>query len=274
MSHLDDDIYKKIDVAAGTSIGGILTLFYSINSDYKWINHLFEVGCEKIFNRRLMGGLCGPYYDNKALGEFIENVLGCYTLADISNVNHKDLRVIIPTLDFTLTQPRVFDNINIDPKMNIDLKTIALATSAAPTYFPAIEYIWKMQEGRIEEALHRPVNEQIYLLTQQAILWQEKQKQCLLDPELGRKSVLIDGGVLENIPVVTTYTTLRSELGIKPEDIDMFIIGTGDDYNSCKVDVESMNRWTLIDWLMKFLIPYVTEANELTSVYWRSFIWI
>lgn len=31
-------------------------------------------------------------------------------------------------------------------------------------------------------------------------------------------------GVLENIPVVTTYTTLRSELGLEAKDIDMFII--------------------------------------------------
>ena len=60
-------------------------------------------------------------------------------------VNDKNLHVIVPTLDFTLTQPRVFDNINLDPKMDMDLKTIALATAAAPTYFPAIEYIWKMQ---------------------------------------------------------------------------------------------------------------------------------
>jgi patatin-like phospholipase/acyl hydrolase len=38
MSHLDFDLYSKIDVAAGTSIGGIITLLYSVNSDYKFIN--------------------------------------------------------------------------------------------------------------------------------------------------------------------------------------------------------------------------------------------
>ena len=83
-----------------------------------------------------------------------------------------------------------------------------------------------MQEGAIEEALHRPINEQIYLLTQQAILWQEEQKNKIKNLADIRKSVLVDGGVLENIPVVTTYTTLRSELGIEAKDIDMFIIGT------------------------------------------------
>ena len=49
---------------------GILTLLYSVNSDYQWINHLFEVGCPKIFKKRTFGGLLGPYYDNKELGKF------------------------------------------------------------------------------------------------------------------------------------------------------------------------------------------------------------
>lgn len=55
MSQLKEDIYQKIDVAAGTSIGGILTLLYSVNSDYRFINHMFENGCDKIFNKRLLG---------------------------------------------------------------------------------------------------------------------------------------------------------------------------------------------------------------------------
>ena len=132
-------------------------------------------------------------------------VVGDYKLSDINKINEKDLRVIVPTLDFTLTQPRVFDNLNLDLKnLDMDLKTIALATAAAPTYFPALEYIWKLQEGTLEEALHRPVNEQIYLLTQQALIYQEEQKEKLKDLAISRKSVLVDGGVLENIPVVTT----------------------------------------------------------------------
>lgn len=31
-----------------------------------------------------------------------------------------------------------------------------------------------------------------------------------------------------------------------------------------------MNKWSLVEWLTKFLIPYVTESNELMSVYWGS----
>lgn len=166
----------------------------------------------------------GPYYDNKELGNFIKNIVGEYKLSDINKINEKELHTIVPTLDYTLVQPRVFDNINLNPKLDIDLLTIALMTSAAPTYFPALDYYWKLDENDFAEMLNRPVNEQIFMLTQQAILHQEAQKTKLQEMAAARKSVIIDGGVLENIPVVTTYTTLRSKLGIEAKDIDMFII--------------------------------------------------
>lgn len=272
MSKLDEDIYKKIDVCAGTSIGGALALIYAINPDYKWINLLFENGCPKIFKKHFLSGLKGPKYGNEELNNFLYKILGDYKLSDINKINERDLHIIIPTLDFTLTQPRVFDNINLDSKLDIDLLTIALATTAAPTYFPAIEYIWRINDINNEELLKRSVNEQIYLLTKQALEYQNYQKEKLTDAarNFSDRSILVDGGVIENIPVITTYTTLRSELGIEPKDIDMFIIGTGDDYSCDPLTVDEMNNWTLLDWLFKFLIPYVTESNELTSVYWGA----
>jgi patatin-like phospholipase/acyl hydrolase len=75
MSHLDYDIYKKLDVVAGTSIGGILTLLYSVCPDYKFINKLFEDGVPKIFKKRVLGGLCGPSYSNDELGNLIHDVV-------------------------------------------------------------------------------------------------------------------------------------------------------------------------------------------------------
>jgi hypothetical protein len=53
--------------------------------------------------------------------------------------------------------------------------------------------MWKLQEGTIQEALSRPVNEQIYLLTQQALSYQDEQRARLQDAVNNRKSVLIDG---------------------------------------------------------------------------------
>ncbi len=256
MSSLDFDLYSKIDVCAGTSIGGILTIAYAINPDYKWIDTLFENGAPKIFNKRLMGGLIGPKYDNVELESFIEKIVGDYKLSDINKINGHDLKLIVPTLDFTLTQPRIFSNIGLDEHIEFDymLRKIAIATAAAPTYFPAVEYIWNEIEKDFSKMKKLSIPAQIYYMTQQA-----------MKIKTG-KSVLLDGGVIENIPVITTYTTLKTRLGVNIEDIDMFIIGTGDDLTFPEYSAEDVTNWTAIDWLTKFIIPYVTESNELTSI--------
>lgn len=271
MSFLDQDIYKKVDVVAGTSIGGILTLLYTINSNYKTINSLFEYAAPKIFKKKMLGGFTGPMYDNTQLRNFITQIIGDKKLSDIEYIRQNQLYTIIPTLDFNLTQPRIFENINLDPTLDMKLVDIALATSAAPTYFPAIEYMWKINNISKQEFNQRPINEQIYLLTKQITEYRNQQKQVLQNIHYEKNtSTLIDGGVIQNIPIITTFTCLRSELGLKPQDIDIFVIGTGDDYQPKDISAKEINKWNYMDWLTKFLIPYVTESNELTSVYWGS----
>jgi hypothetical protein len=38
----------------------------------------------------------------------------------------------------------------------------------------------------------------------------------------------------------------------------MFVIGTGDDCSTAMYSAKDINKWTCFDWLLKFLIPYVT----------------
>lgn len=271
MSKLDFDLYSKIDVAAGTSIGGILTLLYSVNSDYKFINDLFKNRSGDVFKKKLFGCLRCPRYDNNELEKMISIVTGDYTLADIKTINKKKLHVIIPTLDMTLVQPRMFTNIGIksknDPR-NIKLSTLGLYTAAAPTYFPAMNYDWTINENMdLEHLCSLPSN------NQRLIIAQEAAKKLITSTEhvIPKKSAITDGGIIENIPVITTYTTLKSLLGIDASDIDMLILGTGDDYNiSDNLTAEKVNDWNLVDWLFKFIIPYITEANETTSVNWGA----
>ena len=271
MSSLDFDLYSKVDVAGGTSIGGILSIFYSVFNDYKEVQQVFGEATKKIFKKRCLGGIRGPMYNNEQLKRFIQKFVGDYKLSDINKINERDLHLIIPTLDFNLTQPRVFENINLDPQLDLELWKVALATAAAPTFFPAIQYDWRINNISKEELENRPVNEKLYLLTRQMLEYQDKQRLALQDINYKEtKSTLIDGGVIENIPVITTYTALRSELGIEPSNIDMFIIGTGNDQELNDVTVKDIDKWSYLDWLTNFLVPYVTCSNELTSVYWGA----
>ena len=78
----------------------------------------------------------------------------------------------------------------------------------------------------------------------------------------------MDGGVLENIPIISTYTTLHSELGVQPEDLDIFVFGAGDLEKEKNHRIEEVNNWSVIDTLKNLIIPYVTDSNEMTSLYW------
>lgn len=265
MSKLDFDLYSKIDVVCGSSIGGILSLLYSVNSDYEYINTLFKRHGKQCFTKRsIFGSLNPPTYDNKYLRKFIQKILSDYTLNDINKLNHEKLKVIIPTLDLTLTCPRMFTNIvdQYDQHMlQTKLVDIGLMTAAAPTYFQALPYQWKQTLLQLTEQSKLPRYQQRYLLAEQAI------KRLNLYPGCKHESAIIDSGVIENIPVFSTYTTLRSRLGVKLQDIDMLIIGTGDDMTpDNNIITQNVNRWNLIDWLTKFIIKFVTQSNELTSI--------
>jgi len=41
------------------------------------------------------------------------------------------------------------------------------------------------------------------------------------------ENILIDGGILENIPIITTASMICKYCGKKPSDLDVFVIGTG-----------------------------------------------
>ena len=261
MSYLDFDLYEEVDCVAGTSIGGILTLAYCCNNDYKWINKLFETGGPKIFDHvNTLYGISAPKYSNKNLKSFLEKIYGNYKLSDINDLAGKELHTIIPVMDFTLTLPRIFENINLKEEQDISLVDLGLFTSAAPTYFNSFNYMWKLFDKYKPEDV--PINEKIILL-------KAFEKEMLMRNKNFRKeSILLDGGVLENIPVVSTYTTLHNELGVEPKDIDMFVIGTGNFTSGENYTAEQVNKWTILDYCLKMIVPYVTSSNEQMSVFW------
>lgn len=262
MSYLDFDLYSKVDVVAGTSIGGILTLAYCCNSDYKWINNMFEEGGPEIFDHiNPLYLISSPKYDNKNLKKFLHKIYGDMKLSDLKSLSDNNLHTIIPTMDFTLVQPRIFENINLKPEQDVSLVDLGLFTSAAPTYFAAHNYPWKMMNYELENI---PLNEKILLLTarQQEIIAHNR--------DFKRNSIIFDGGVLENIPVISTYTTLKNELGVNPEDIDMLVLGTGNFMDLCEYDADDVNKWSIADIALKLIIPYVTSSNEQMSVFWGA----
>ena len=254
MSYLDFDLYSKVDLIAGTSIGGILTLAYSLQSNYQWVNKLFKLAAPKIFENGKSILFSTYKYDNRNLKKFLSELYGTKKFSELNN------HTLITTTDFTLRTLRIFENINLKEEQDLPLVDLALYTSAAPTFFKAHKYPWKMIDYDVNSI---PMNEKFLL---NIALNSSEDKEDLKK----NSSVLFDGGVLENMPIMSAYSTLHTEFGVNPEDIDMFVFGAGNRTNEKKYSVASVNSWGVLDILRNFIIPYVVESNVQTSLYWGT----
>lgn len=84
------------------------------------------------------------------------------------------------------------------------------------------------------------------------------------------QNILIDGGILQNVPIITTAAMICKYLNKKPSDLDIFAIGTGvsnqeKDYTRTNKQV---SKYTKLDWA-KTLMPIITTGgNEMMSELW------
>jgi predicted acylesterase/phospholipase RssA len=119
----------------------------------------------------------------------------------------------------------------------------------------------------------------------------------------GKANAYIDGGLFENMPLMTTTTAIKSKLGVPFNAMDIFVIGTGYRKNHSKVKVfdnlvrrddvdikawevamatsaaptyfepfspegkTPMSKWGLKSWGGP-LVNMLTEANEMSSQFW------
>lgn len=147
--HLGTRTAIHFDLMAGTSIGGIVALALAAEVPAEDIQSAFEQHGKQIFGDSpppksfLSAGIdlgkrffrCK--YDALALRQTIEDIVG-------SDLRIGDLRhpVIVPAVNLSRGSPQVFktphhDTFRLD--LNVKVTDVAMATSAAPTYFPLAE---------------------------------------------------------------------------------------------------------------------------------------
>lgn len=78
----------------------------------------------------------------------------------------------------------------------------------------------------------------------------------------------VDGGLWDNIPVMTTATALHDKLGIAFEDMDIFVIGTGSRVKTGR-NMEKVKSWMSVQWLSP-LLDSLTGANENATLFWTK----
>lgn len=152
------ELWKYFDIIAGTSIGGIQALGYGMGLTPTFVKNLLIENGSRIFNSYGMGqagyvawtgylsGLRDSLYSADPLRDLIEKTLGIgTTLRDMKT------RVLIPSFKRVsgdgsiVNYPVYFSNISKDMFPFLDggdelAVNVALATSAAPVYFPAATF--------------------------------------------------------------------------------------------------------------------------------------
>ncbi|MDT4291612.1 CBASS cGAMP-activated phospholipase [Methylomonas sp. MO1] len=141
IANIEEDIKApiatKFDLIAGTSVGGILALALALEIPAKDIVDLFVKHGDKIFKpqRWSFFGIFKALYSNNSL----KNLLSDEKLFGESMLGSLKHPVIIPAINYTTGKPVIFKtphhkNFKTDHQHKIT--DIALATSAAPAYFP------------------------------------------------------------------------------------------------------------------------------------------
>ena len=133
-------VADRFDLIAGTSVGGILALGLALRIPAKVLRELFEDHGGEIFHPRRWGaGWVRAKYD----GGSLRNLLAREKYLGVRLLGESKTRIIVPAVNYTTGAPQVFKtphHENFGRDHLLSMVDVAMATSAAPTYFP----IYKM----------------------------------------------------------------------------------------------------------------------------------
>ena len=204
LSELEADLGGHLadhfDLICGTSTGGILALALALKIPAKEAQLLYVENRKKIFSKPLLLkgrlGIRRSKYENRNLENLIKKKFAETNNGEQPRLNDLKTRVCITGYDLINAKPKVFktphkDSYHIDK--HIPAYQVAMATSAAPTYFnPYSAHYQQLDNNETREFLMR-----------------------------------VDGGVFANNPALIGLTEAHCALGIKYNDIELYSIGTG-----------------------------------------------
>ncbi len=142
-NHEDPDynIAVHFDLICGTSIGGILALGLASGINARDLFNLLDNNRKEIFHKPWFRKIPGfsflmqstvSLYNNKKLKYILQETFGDKKISDLKT------RVVIPAVNGTSGKPKMYKTAH-HPKFVIDhalsIVDVAMATSAAPTYF-------------------------------------------------------------------------------------------------------------------------------------------
>lgn len=79
---------------------------------------------------------------------------------------------------------------------------------------------------------------------------------------------MIDGGLYDVTGLMSGVICLKSKKNIDFSEMDILMIGTGNNYNRKPISYQEYSKYNIIQVLMNVIVPYVTLASERAAEYW------
>lgn len=130
--NLNDCLANYFDLITGTSIGGIIALALAYEISAKEIVEIFIEKGENIFKKQSCISFFTAKYNSKNLKQILYEWFKEHKIGDLKHP------IAIPSIDYTTGYPVVFKTAhhpNFKRDWKLKIVDVALATSAAPTYF-------------------------------------------------------------------------------------------------------------------------------------------
>ncbi len=133
----DAPLRDRFDLTAGTSIGGILAIGLAAGVPARDLRSEIQDRGPQIFKprKRSLAGFLSSQYDPAPLAEAVEAILGPRATRPFADLA---AAVLVVAIDQQTATPRIFRSSSVSPDLGSAARVldVAMATSAAPTYFP------------------------------------------------------------------------------------------------------------------------------------------
>jgi len=193
--HAQTTFHREFDLFCGTSTGAIITLGLASGMTGGQIADLYRSIGNTVFTKRLdvpflarrCPGFLRAKYSLTPLRVALDEAFGDMTLGDLLA---KDKKVLITSYSVTAGRPRIFKtdhSSQLSMHNRYRIADVALASAAAPTYFP------------LAEVTH---------------------------PENGVREAFCDGGVVANHPALLGFAEAVFELNTAPSMVKVLSIST------------------------------------------------
>lgn len=213
-------IKDHFNLITGTSTGGIIALALSLGVPAKEIYDLYLQNAKNIFgNKRsfFFGQIIKSAHERDFLENLVRNKFKEYFNEEDPRIKDCLTHVAIPIYDLIKGNPSVIKSPyhpNLKRDLHIPAYKVAMATSAAPTYFDPYSSDYIDLEG-----MERPFKNKV------------------------------DGGVMANNPTIIGLLEATKSFGKNLKDLEILSLGTG--YKKFTEGDSKRKKWGLFYWMKK-----------------------